>query len=61
MAKRDLSARVAEAAEQALRNQQYVSAVDVLMGMGLLIALPFGYALKGWLAENRHGHIRQSA
>lgn len=36
MAKRDLSERVAEAVERALQRQKYVSAVDVLMGMGLL-------------------------
>src|SRR3989442_13598137 len=32
----DLGARVAEAAEQALNYRKYVSAVDVLTGMGLL-------------------------
>src|SRR5579864_3471331 len=36
MAKRDLGERVAAAAQQALDNKKYVSAVDVLMGMGLL-------------------------
>lgn len=36
MAKRDLSERVAEAVERALQRQKYVSAVDVLMGTGLL-------------------------
>ena len=36
MAKRNLGERVAEAAGQALENQKYVSAVDVLMGMGML-------------------------
>jgi hypothetical protein len=36
MVKRDLGERVAAAAQQALDNKKYVSAVDVLLGMGLL-------------------------
>jgi hypothetical protein len=36
MAKRDLGERVAAAAQRALDNGKYVTAVDVLMGMGLL-------------------------
>src|SRR5437867_12511682 len=36
MAKYDLGERVAAAAERALNNQKNVSAIDVLMGMGLL-------------------------
>ncbi len=39
MAKRELSERVVEAVERALARQKYVSAVDVLMGMGLLAFL----------------------
>jgi hypothetical protein len=36
MAKRELGERVAEAVERALKRQKFVSAVDVLTGMGLL-------------------------
>jgi hypothetical protein len=36
MVKRDLGERVAAAAQQALDNRKYVSAVDVLLSMGLL-------------------------
>jgi hypothetical protein len=36
MAQRDLGERVAAAAQHALDNGKYVSAVDVLVGMGLL-------------------------
>jgi hypothetical protein len=36
MQKRDLGERVAAAAQQALDNQKFVSAVDILAGMGLL-------------------------
>jgi MFS family permease len=34
---------------------------SVLMGMGLLIALPFGYALRSWLAEHPANHERATA
>jgi hypothetical protein len=41
MANRDLSERVAQAAVQALQNQKYVGAVDVLMGVGFLQPVHF--------------------
>jgi hypothetical protein len=44
MPKRDLGERVAAAAQQALDNKKFVSAVDVLAGMGLLQR----YALDKW-------------
>jgi hypothetical protein len=34
---------------------------DVLMGMGLLIALPSAYALRAWLAGHQAGRARASA
>ena len=34
---------------------------NVLMAMGLLIALPFGYALRGWLVEHQPRRERASA
>ena len=44
MAKRDLGERVAAAAQRALDNQKYVSAVDVLNWMGMLSP----YYLEKW-------------
>ncbi len=54
MAKRDLSERVAEAVERALQRQKYVSAVDVLMGMGLLAPAH----LEGW-RRGQTPHLEQ--
>lgn len=34
---------------------------NVLTGMGILIALPFGFALRGWLAEHQQTSNRRSA
>ncbi|HLY65279.1 MAG TPA: MFS transporter, partial [Chloroflexota bacterium] len=34
---------------------------DVLAGMGVLIALPFGIALHGWLGQHQHDRIQRSA
>jgi hypothetical protein len=34
---------------------------NVLMGMGLLIALPCGYALRAWLIDHQHGRERATA
>jgi MFS family permease len=34
---------------------------NVLMGMGVLIALPYGYALRGWLAQHQQELRRRSA
>jgi len=34
---------------------------NVLMGMGLFIALPCGYALRAWLMDHQHGRERATA
>src|SRR5258706_10725154 len=55
MVKRDLGERVAEAAVQALKHEKYVSAVNVLMNMGLLQPYQFEKWRQGQVPDLESG------